>query len=920
MKSNINDYNSILKETENAIFKTTIGKYCSSNEKSWNDLVERFKNKLKIDSEKGLISKETAEKIPSLLSEKKFIPGGSILYSFGNTEKKSSFSNCYYIDIPTDSLEGIFSTLQRNARTFSYRGGVGNSLEILRPNGANVNNSANESTGSVSFMPLFANTTSTVAQKGRRGALMLSHAIWHPDIEDFILSKTETKKVFGKDMDLKSCNISVKLTNDFMEAVEKDENWKLVFPDIESDKEKYNKEWNGDLEDWKLKGGKIKEYKKIKARKLLKMIAEASWKSGDPGVLFWDNIKNNTPTSFNPKTAPRGVNPCLSGDTTVLIGYKNEENNIEIKECNIKDVKEGDLILSYSIHLKRIGLDKVIFAGKTKENQEVIRINQSLKLTLDHKVYVYNRFGVLEQKEAKDIIVGDNFLDPSNHKTVCKTIEKLQEKEDVYDITTELYHNFFANGILVHNCGEQILSNYGNCLLGASVIYKYVNNPYEHNASFDFESYFNDIPYIFEFMDYLIDINNHPLDEQKKADTYSRKIGYELTGIADALSMLGFTYDSGKSLEFLELFLKGKLIKEFETEIELAKRKGKSPSLEGKIDEYINQPFIKKIFALLNGKGNDFISNIKKYGVRNIAWSTYGPTGSLSIIANNCTSGIEPLFSFSYKRKMQLFNEEFNMLHYPLFSYLIKNKPEEIELSTNVLKEKYNYKEAYEIKYEDRIKFQSLIQEYTTDSISSTINLPEEITPDEIYKIYLLSWKYNLKGITIFRKGCQIDGILSNSEDEKEQKSNILIKKDIPQEADSKRYVVRGKNGEKIYVNVVKDKNNFPLEVFAKLGNDNVNDKDYSNENFLDKLSSWDSVARLVSLSLRFGIPLSEIVEQLDKSSFYSFSLSKIISDILKKYQNIKGFQKCPVCGEYTLKIENGCETCISCGFSKCSL
>ncbi len=918
-------YTHIINETENYIFRTQLEKYCLPGEKSWNDIVKRFEVKLREDNKQGLISEETVNRIIELIKLKKYIPAGSILYGFNNKNKQSSFSNCYYIDIKSDSIEGIFDTLKENARTFSFRGGVGNSLEILRPAASAVNNSAKESSGSVSFMPLFAQTTSTIAQRGRRGALMLSHAIWHPDIENFILSKTNREKVFGKEVDLSNCNISLKISDDFMEAVEKDENWKLIFPDIENDKEKYEKEWNGDIEDWKTKGGKLKEFKKIKARKLLKQIAECSWRSGEPGILFWDNIKKNTPTQFNTITAPRGVNPCLSGDTNVIIAAQNSEGTFEIdlKGLNIKDVKEGMTILSFDERVKCLTLDKVIFAGKTKENQELLELN-GVKMTLDHQVYVKEPMGNFKYKKSFRVKEDDKLIG-FNLKTQYNKIKLLNTKEDVYDITTRQHHNFFVftpgkDAFLVHNCGEQILNNYGNCLLGASVLSTYVDNPYELNASFNFTEYEKDIPVIFEFMDYLININHHPLSQQKETDVYSRKIGYELTAIADAIAMLGYTYDSPKSFEFLKNFLRKKLISEFKTEVSLAKRLGCAPALEGKIKEYAKQPYITKILKLLKDyEENETVKDFYDYGVRNIAWSTFGPSGTLSIIAGNVTSGIEPLFRLEYTRRSDLFQgEEFKVIHYPLFKYLLNKNRIDLETSMDVLKEKYNYKEAHEILPEDRITFQSIIQEYTTDSISSTINLPEEATVDDIYRIYILAWKAKLKGITIFRDGCDIEGILNKPKENK----NILTKKQIPSEANSRRYIVKTKNSEKVYVNIVQDKDKTPLEIFATLPNEMgiIENKTFSKDDYLENLSNWLSITRLSSLLLRYNIPISEITEQLDRASFSSLFLPSIISKILKKYTDSINYQKCPICNEVSLKIENGCETCVSCGYSKCAL
>jgi ribonucleoside-diphosphate reductase alpha chain len=187
--------------------------------------------------------------------------------------------NCYYLPIKSDSLEAIFDFCKEAGRTYSYGGGVGTDISILRPKGAPVNNSAVVSTGSVSFMELFSITTGTIGQAGRRGALMITIHVDHPDVVDFIDVKRDLSHV-------NHANISVAITDKFMRAVEKDENFTLEFHNEKAD---------------------IKRV--VKAKELWDKLVRSAWASAEPGIIFWDNVKNESPTEYNGMEV-HGFNPC----------------------------------------------------------------------------------------------------------------------------------------------------------------------------------------------------------------------------------------------------------------------------------------------------------------------------------------------------------------------------------------------------------------------------------------------------------------------------------------------------------------------------------------------------------------------------------------------------------------------------------
>ncbi len=287
--------------------------------------------------EKDEKKKEIEEEFYWLLKDFKFVPGGRILFGAGSVHK-ATLLNCYYLPIKKDSIEGIYETAKEMARTYSYGGGVGIDISILRPKGAVVNNSARFSTGSTSFMELFSITTGIIGQTGRRGALMITLEVTHPDIEDFITIKSDKKSV-------RFANISVKVTDDFMKAVENDKQFTLHF-----------------------KNDKVDFSKEIKARDLWMKIINTALNTGDPGIMFWDRMKQESPTEYDDKMKIMGTNPCLLGDTFLQTEYGlTQITKLETKQnftasdtygktnvkkvwvTGVKDVYRFDTSMGYSI-------------------------------------------------------------------------------------------------------------------------------------------------------------------------------------------------------------------------------------------------------------------------------------------------------------------------------------------------------------------------------------------------------------------------------------------------------------------------------------------------------------------------------------------------------------------------------------------
>ena len=269
-----------------------------------------YENKYRYKNEnfEGFLDRIARENntVKKAIADKKFMPAGRILAGRGLAEdgRKVTLSNCYVMPKVEDSIESIYDTAKYLARTYSYGGGVGLNISKLRPRGAKVNNAARTTTGAVSFMDLFSQTTSLIGMKGRRGALMINMDCSHPDIEEFIDVKNDLEKIT-------SANISVNVTDEFMDAVNQDKDYELSF-EVDST------------------GEHIKET--ISAKKLFEKLAYNNWNMAEPGILYQDRIDSWHMMSEDPEFEYAGVNPCA------------EEPLPPFGSCNLSSINLGNLV------------------------------------------------------------------------------------------------------------------------------------------------------------------------------------------------------------------------------------------------------------------------------------------------------------------------------------------------------------------------------------------------------------------------------------------------------------------------------------------------------------------------------------------------------------------------------------------------
>ena len=270
--------------------------------------------------------------VRQLIKDKKFLFAGRILANRGlyKDGRKVTYSNCYVIPPPEDSLESIFDCAKSLARTFSYGGGCGIDISKLSPRGAHINNAAKETSGAVSFMDLYSLTTELIGQNGRRGALMISISCDHPDIEEFITIKSDLNKIT-------KANLSIRVTDKFMQAVDYDTTYTLSYVREET-------------------GEKIE--RKIRARELFDKFCYMNWDYAEPAFLFWDRINSYNLLSEDDAFEYAGVNPCaeepLPSGGSCLLGSLNLSAFVETIEgqpqFNMDEFRKAVTIAVYGLN------------------------------------------------------------------------------------------------------------------------------------------------------------------------------------------------------------------------------------------------------------------------------------------------------------------------------------------------------------------------------------------------------------------------------------------------------------------------------------------------------------------------------------------------------------------------------------------
>jgi len=458
-------------------------------------------------------------------------------------------------------------------------------------------------------------------------------------------------------------------------------------------------------------------------------------------------------------------------------------------------------------------------------------------------------------------------------------------------------------------CGEVPLAPYGSCNLGSINLASLVTEPFTENAKLDLSVLSEAVRFLVIGLDNVLDINYYPLEEQKREVMMKRQLGIGITGLADMLAMLGLRYNSEEGIKVAQEVMEKITNEAYLNSAIVAKSKGSFPLFDK--DKYLAHPFIQKL-------DKEVRDVIEECGLRNCKLISIAPTGTISLVMNNISSGIEPIFSLEYNRKVKDVNgdiREETVTDYAWYLYKEKFGSEE--------KPDY-FVITEDLEVEDHIKMQAALQKWVDNSISKTINIPVDYPYEKFKEVYWIAWENRLKGCTTYRPNDIIGNVLSTTTKKEDTKLPIPEEIDVGSVVVGMSYEVKGHIGESNWITVNTDDYGNPMQIFITLPKESGMD-DTGNFNpklYFDRLSDTNFIARLISLCLRHGIPVEKIIKQADKSSYNMFNLSYKLRNILLDFvyeesESVKKFLMCPECGGKLIR-EAGCMKCIDCGYDKC--
>jgi ribonucleoside-diphosphate reductase alpha chain len=385
------------------VVKTTVDKLVLPIERTQGEMWSRLAESIASGETQPAKQAEWEGRFRSMLDDWKLVPGGRIMAGAGASDELTLF-NCYVVPSPKDSRGGIIETLSDMTEIMARGGGVGMNLSTLRPRRAIVAGVNGSSSGAVSWGGLFSYTTGLIEQGGsRRGALMIMLNDWHPDLMEFITVKQQMGEVTN-------ANLSICVSDAFMDAVKRDLEWELVFPDTKE--AGYDELWDGDLAKWRGLGKRVATYRKLPARDIWHTIMEAAWRSAEPGVVFMERYnKMSNSWYFNPIVS---TNPCFHPDTRIAteFGLMKVSDLYKLKsDERFQIVTDNRVVTSarvvngrtYEVAGTTMRNASVLYTGIQKTLKIELANGMELKVTPEHRVYTLNGW-----KEARSLAESDH--------------------------------------------------------------------------------------------------------------------------------------------------------------------------------------------------------------------------------------------------------------------------------------------------------------------------------------------------------------------------------------------------------------------------------------------------------------------------------------------------------------------------------
>ncbi|WP_107496379.1 adenosylcobalamin-dependent ribonucleoside-diphosphate reductase [Thalassobius sp. I31.1] len=584
--------------------------------------------------------------------------------------------------------------------------------------------------------------------------------------------------------------------------------------------------------------------------------------------------------------------------------------------CDHPDIEHFITAKSDAARLRMFNLSVLV----TDDFMEAVKADGPWELKFDGKVYhtvnardLWNQIMQSTYSQAEPGVIFIDRINAMNNLNYCEDIAS------------------------TNPCGEQPLPPYGACLLGSINLARLVANPFEAEADLDEEQLSELVATAVRMMDNVVDASRFPLEAQAREAAAKRRIGLGVTGLADALLMTGLEYGSEEAARQTESWMKRIARAAYLASVDLAREKGAFPLFDA--DKYLASGNMMQM-------DDDVRAEIAEHGIRNALLTSIAPTGTISLYAGNVSSGIEPVFAYSYKRKV-------------LQKDGSRTEEEVVDYAVQMWRDKFGDKElpsyfvnAQTLAPAAHVRMQAAAQKWIDSSISKTINCPEDINFDDFKEVYMQAWDSGCKGCTTYRPNDVTGSVLSVSEEsektpEADEGADVVYISeplDRPQSLEGHTYKLKWPDSEHaIYLTVndlIVSGQRRPFEVF-------INSKNMEHY-------AWTvALTRMISAVFRRGGDVSFVVEEL-KAVFdprggawmqgkYVPSILAAIGGVIETHLISTGFiagegmglksdpqadvvqiggtprgKACPSCGQFDLQMVEGCMTCRSCGHSKC--
>jgi ribonucleoside-diphosphate reductase alpha chain len=501
-------------------------------------------------------------------------------------------------------------------------------------------------------------------------------------------------------------------------------------------------------------------------------------------------------------------------------------------------------------------------------------------------------------------------------------------------------------------CGEQPLPPYGACLLGSINLARLISDPFAETAKMDEDMMEALVARAVRMMDNVVDASNFPLDAQQQEAKNKRRIGLGITGLADALLMLRLTYGTEEAANQTEAWMRKIQHAAYRASVEIAKEKGAFPLFDA--EQYLQSPTIQDL-------DDDLKADIAEYGIRNALLTSIAPTGTISLYAGNVSSGIEPVFAYSYTRKV--LQKDGTRTEQEVVDYAVQLYRDMFDVTDDADLPDY-FVSAMTLEPLAHVRMQAAAQKWVDSSISKTINCPEDISFDDFKEVYMEAFESGCKGCTTYRPNDVTGSVLSVEKPKEDKPAAVEVTAPVahdgtqplprPERLSGETYKIKWPGAAHAFYLTVnhgidEDGTKRPFEVFISTQN-------------VEQQALLTALTRMISAVFRRGGDVSFVAKELKDcfdptgGSFMpgrgfvpSFAamightlfdhmveigyisadmapkkLAVAVQPEVEKVEDVApsetGYLKtpCPECGEYRMRAQGGCPTCENCSYSKC--